>query len=1351
MEPLQIFENFKLEDLDPGWIQSVWDGDFLRFEEIPGDYLMYVHSEDMGELLKQSYVIVKKEMSEAIGSSEKEKQEPRFSWQDLLMVNVDIRSLLPVIGYILKSGQNIRADEDSRQNCLKATSLYFVLLTVPGSNACNVFHPNLYQRALGSLKLFDMLFERKLDKSFSLDDFSEDEDEHMEVSLPQTEKITLIRGLNGVMYDLILMLKSFCMRDQVRSLEITVQTLLEIAKLETNKNHLESEFNGTEASISSLSYNAYAALEELCNSKHGPVKDTTRLIAKYVLPYLLSSYTELPYKAINVVRETMIHFMRNLHFAHEKHARLGLVTLIQHLMIQCPERSDPRQKQAATIVKLINCCRKSMLCEGMENLILLAHQKKVTFRIFAQEIIFKFLTERLQDRDDLTEVSEALRMKLRKILIATALSRCVDISSMVRGRAMATIAEYSNSSDNTGIMTMEDIFKTSDQEAPLPLLEQLRCAIFKDVNPLPGSNTIISMLMSRVEDERALVRRSAIQILRNLSGSIPGILDRTIFITGSHCRDPSLAVRVFAIQTLTQLLKQFPGHRKLPEEWVRSVVPQIFDIEVKVQEKVLESLESLVLNKIRHVSKSNRRKDDVMNNLPWKIIRQLTRMKMRKHLSKACNIWMQQNNIADSVILDIQSHFGTQNDVSAWVLLAALSENKKIPVKKEHFSNYEKLMQGDSFVTCLTLEVLRNSWSSLDDEFLEKLYSHMWDCLIKFTVSFQLISLSLDILNGVIRHLHPENGEEMVQGRAMELMKCSEAHLEKIFSAQEQTEELGSVYLKALCTLGHSSTLGTGSISTLTLTILQGLLLEWDSLPEAIKRVKELQAAAVALLGQQAMRDFEIAKEIVPILGQLMRNSTNGSSKTEPAIKVNAAKALADLCVRFTALVEPYLPDMCICMKDANPVVRETIVILFIQLLLEDFIKVKGPFFFHILTMLSDTDETIRELTIFLVRERLLAKNKTLVSQQFIESLFHYNNYRPQGLFNNRRITDRERHVLTLSGQKNQTKRWKIYDFMLEHLDPEQKFNLIAKLSYEILGGTLTSVINVRVKGGECVFKDALYILASEHLQLSSFNKHSEDEALEEPASLTSTNSGVSLVVNKIKDHGLKNLLPILVKLKKKLAKFDTPLLADVRRYLVKVALDYNKEQLGHLFVKYPNLEKEIANDTKKYGKKMRLNEEALDGEENSITARDSPSRNSASPSVINIDKTCKIVLRRLSSLTYPGISEWRSPSRSSLCSERSCQPGPSGFQRFLATPSPCQPGPSHSTPKSGTEADRFMSSLHSPIFMQDQRASESCEEEDCEEMPALQITPESSGESGDASTIVERTTLEVAKQVSTQ
>ncbi|XP_015602262.1 condensin-2 complex subunit D3 [Cephus cinctus] len=1304
MEPLQVFDSFKLNVLNQVWVKSVWDGEFLIVDDLPDEYLLHLDSEDMGVLLTDAHTVVKTWMSENLDSNQLERcQRPEVSWQTLTALNINSHSLLAVLAYLMKSGQSSMADEDSRLSCLKATSLYFMLLAVPGSNAFHVFHPNLYHKAMETFKLSKHLTAKPVKRiqTTDLDNFYMQDEENISTLL-NLEKITLVKGLNSTMYDLIMMLKTFCMRDQLRSLEITVHSLLEITKLETSINHFVAGNKNMDASITSLSYNAYVALQELCNPRHGAIDVTVRLISKYVLPHLLLNYVELPAKALMVIRDTTVDFLKNLLSTHEKQAELGITILIQHLMVKCPERVEARQKQAAVITKLMNLCKGNMYNSIIDDLILLAYHNKVSYRIFAQEIMGKVV---------LDNSNKLLNSKVKNLLIATTLSRCIDTSNMVRGKAMAIFAECINVENDKNGTIVNDIFKISNEDKPFLPVEELRRALAEDINPLPGSNTIMKMLMHRVEDERALVRRSALQILQDLVTAFPVLLDKIIPATGLRCRDPALSVRRYAVQVLTNILEKFYGHPNLVKEWVQAVLPQVFDIEIKVQEKVLEALQDMMLSKITPYSDDY---EETADCLPWKILYYVTRMKMRKHLSKACSVWAQTKVITRSLIADVQSHIGTDNNLSAWILLEAFSQYKILPNMNLHFANYKELLSQDNFYANLVLEVLRNTWSSLDNEFLKKLHSDLLDSLWHFKVHFASVGLCLDIIGTILKHLNPDNANQLLQMSGSQLMKLSENEIKKIHD-NNNTAEVAITCLRAMCTIGHASALCTDTISPSCLRTLQGLLLEWDSFPARLKNAKELRPAAITLLGQQAMRNREIAQEVTPILGKLMCQTTEGSSKVEAAIRVNSAKALADLCIRFTALVEPYLPDMCVSMKDPNPVVREVIVVLFIQLLLEDFIRVKGLFFFHILTMLSDTDETIRELTIFLIKERLLVKNKTLISQQFLQSIFHYNNYQDMNKFRTRRMREREKIALTLPGQRNQAKRRAIYNFMLEHLDPPGKLKLYVRLTNEVLAAVLNGSIHTKQEEGISVLKDALYIISREQLQPMASVKHTEDDVLDESTSPgnNSPSNALNIIVEEMKRHGLEVLLPILIKLKRKLKNSLPSVIADVTRLFIKVVSEYSKDKLSNLISEYPDLEKQIDQDIRQYGKKTKSDDEHTDEEECSSPSQPSPSNiASLSSKLLDPNRTPRIVIRRLSSLTYPGIPNLRSPPQNLYTNE---QPGPSGNVQILTPTSATSAntllfnaGPScSSSPKSSRMDRSFRLCRYSPISpMRDKRLS---------------------------------------------
>lgn len=1165
MESLRVLRNFKLDDLDDSWIKSIWDAEFMMYDKPPDEYAEYLESDDARLLLRESYLVLKAWI--ATNEHKQEETEVEFSWQALMVLNINIRGLLATLGYIMKSGQRAETDEASRQACLEAASLYFMLLAVPGSNAFGVYHPNLYQKAIETLKLSKHFFpaDVRSNKEIDATNCSNDDEFSEPCVLLHSEKFKLAQGLNRIISDLITMLKSFRFKEHADSLDVTMRVLLDITRL---KMHVQLQDNYR---ITTLLENAFAALQELCNNSHGTVDWTIMFIVQYTMSDLLHSTNAQP-KSITIFHEAVIYFLKSLLKVHEQETAQGIIILIHQLMIKCPERLEGRQRQAAVVIKLLNICNETVFATVFQDLILFSYNSKISYRLFAQEIIGKLLTESPLSNEDLNEDTKA---KTRKVLLAVVSSRCMDRSPLVRGKAMATLAAFSDCSNEAHENILKNIFTVSASDKAFPGLNELKSAMQTDADLLPGSNALITLLLERVNDERALVRRSALKILRNLSIMFPLLVSKTMHVMSDRCRDLTLTVRQFAVHVFSELLEQFPHDSSLLDEWIQAVVPQIYDIEAKVQEKVLECLQSVVINRITNASSYV---PDAANNLPWRVLNRLSSMRMRKHLSKACSLWVKNGVISNSLISKLQSHIGTDNTVGAWILLAAMAENMKIPSINKYIADYKEVIQKNDFHASLVLNVLRHTWSVLDRDCLEDLHRYLYGCIRRFEINFNLISVCLDILSSVLRHLHGEESGHLTESNMTELMRLSEAEIQDLLDGEDCAQD--AFKTRAIFTLGHASLLCTSRISSSTLRILERLLLQ-DSLPEATREMRDLQAAAVILLCQQALRDREIAQAVTPIFGSLMRRETNPDSPAEIAVKVNAAKALADICVRFTALVEPYLPDMCVSMKDSNPAVREAIVVIFIQLLLEDFIKLKGPFFFHILTMLSDANSMIRELTIFLVEERLLVKNKTLISQQFLESIYHYNNYQSQSTFCGHRMHDRERKLLTLPGRANQAKRNVIYEFMLEHLDVSARFQLLVKLTKYILHEIcIGDSIDVTTEEGAYILRDTMFIIGNNRLQLSSFSERHKDDTSEldetTPPSGTQNNNAANAAVMAMKKHNLDHLLPTLITLKKKLAALKSPLEDDVESQLFKTYSECDKDHLLNLLNEYPELEKEM-------------------------------------------------------------------------------------------------------------------------------------------------------------------------------
>lgn len=161
MEITKICERMQLDKVDQKWLESVED--FVDFNDPSDEYLMIIEGQDMSNVLHE----MRKAIRRWIDSSDLDatSEEKEVSWRTLKAHKIDSNALLGVLGYIIRTGQRSGVGEDSRQLCLRATSLYFTLLSIPGSSAYCIFHANLFQLAVETFKLTEHLMMVIIDEN----------------------------------------------------------------------------------------------------------------------------------------------------------------------------------------------------------------------------------------------------------------------------------------------------------------------------------------------------------------------------------------------------------------------------------------------------------------------------------------------------------------------------------------------------------------------------------------------------------------------------------------------------------------------------------------------------------------------------------------------------------------------------------------------------------------------------------------------------------------------------------------------------------------------------------------------------------------------------------------------------------------------------------------------------------------------------------------------------------------------------------------------------------------------------------------------------------------------------------
>ena len=118
----------------------------------------------------------------------------------------------------------------------------------------------------------------------------------------------------------------------------------------------------------------------------------------------------------------------------------------------------------------------------------------------------------------------------------------------------------------------------------------------------------------------------------------------------------------------------------------------------------------------------------------------------------------------------------------------------------------------------------------------------------------------------------------------------------------------------------------------------------------AVATPVSVRAHAFLALGKLCLHDATLAQSCVTVLVRELTPEAGGDADNADAVvRSNVLVVLGDLCKQHTGIVERYVPDIARCLQDRSPVVRENALLVISSLLLEGFIRLRGPVFFRML------------------------------------------------------------------------------------------------------------------------------------------------------------------------------------------------------------------------------------------------------------------------------------------------------------------------------------------------------------------------------------------------------------------
>jgi hypothetical protein len=294
--------------------------------------------------------------------------------------------------------------------------------------------------------------------------------------------------------------------------------------------------------------------------------------------------------------------------ASEDDEELGLcpnpvLVLLQHLCVRAPDRAETRVRTAQMLGQILCVMSPPDARRFIRFLVKLSRSNRIVHRSFAVEAASKLL--------HLKWLWESMaNTGAPNALFNLILGRCVDKAPTIRSKAAAAIS-----------WLLEPLAARGGRDVP----EGLRvAALSSTIGKDEEGGRLLTILRSRVQDDKAAVRRHAVSALENLllvtllpnpppaallspgstaspsplSTSCAPLAQLDLQLLERRCNDTSVATRKAAMSALSSLALAVPCAEPVQETWVRALLPLAQDPEATCQAKLCELVQLVICDRI---------------------------------------------------------------------------------------------------------------------------------------------------------------------------------------------------------------------------------------------------------------------------------------------------------------------------------------------------------------------------------------------------------------------------------------------------------------------------------------------------------------------------------------------------------------------------------------------------------------------------------------------------------------------------------------------------------------------------------------------------------------------------------
>ncbi|XP_029412551.1 condensin-2 complex subunit D3 isoform X3 [Nannospalax galili] len=1180
------------------WVDTVWELDFTETEPLDPSI--------EAEIIETGLSAFTKLYESLLPFATEEHGSLESIWTFFIENNISHSTLVALFYHFVQLVHKKNASVQYREYGLRAAGLYFLLLEIPGSVANQVFHPVMFDKCIQILKKswpqqsnLNQKRKKEEPKSYQdnyrrsrkrgkpprkedirMDEFTEEEEEE-NIYFSSRDLSQIRNAIFGLLKNFLRLLPKFSLKEKPQSVQTCIEVFVALTAFEpVLQGFLVSPARDLHE-VRHIPELAYCGLYLLCSPIHGEGNKVIGSIFHKMLKVILMlevgershcAPITITSQAISC-RNQAVQFISSLVDELQESIFPVLRILLQHICAKVIDKSEYRTFAAQSLVQLLNKLPSGEYAAFIAWLYKYSRSSKIPHRVFTLDIVLALLELPERTVDDSLFLEHQKFLKHKFLVQEIMFDRCLDKAPTVRTKALSSFAHClevsaSNTSESILDFLINSPFVSGLQSQPGTLLRHssvLSCPNWTSTSSKPSTQNfidnsgervgsercVIAMLRKRIRDEKINVRKSALQVLVSILKH-HDILDmqEDLLILQDHCRDPAVSVRKQALQSLTELVMAQPTCVPIQKAWLMGVIPVVMDSENTVQEKALECLDQLLLQNLKHHKKFD--SEDNSQVLAWTLLALLT---------------TESQDLSDQ----------TANSNTLGYMLCVIGHiGKHLP---------------------------KSTRDKVTDAIQGKLHGFQW--------SLELISSAVDTLQRLCSASAKTAVEEqeLLKQVCADVLSTCEHRLSDIVLKEDGAGNMDEeLVVKYIFTIGDIAQLCPTIVEKRVFLLIQSILassadmdllsspqgptdVPANQLPSQVRgsaMPSVIRAHAIITLGKLCLQHEDLAKKSIPALVRELEVCE------DVAVRNNVIIVMCDLCIRYTVMVDKYIPNISICLKDSDPFIRKQTLILLTNLLQEEFVKWKGSLFFRFVSTLVDSHPDIASLGEFCLAHLLLKRNPTLFFQYFIECIFHFNSYEKHEKYNRFSQSEREKQLFSLKGKTNKEKRMRLYKFLLEYFTDEQRFNVTSKICLSILACFTDGILPLDMEASE-LLSDTFDILSSKEIKLLAMTAKTYKDLLEEDdmalANVVMQEAQMKLISQVQKRNFIENIIPIIISLKTVLEKNKIPALRELMNYLREVMQDY-RDEIKDFFAVDKQLASEIEYDMKKYSEQLAQEQE---------------------------------------------------------------------------------------------------------------------------------------------------------------